>query len=40
VVPLLDSKGKPWAVLDVDSQKFDAFSETDRKWLEKIVALI
>jgi len=40
VVPLFDSKGKPWAVLDVDSQKFDAFSETDRMWLEKIVALI
>ena len=40
VVPIFDKKGKIWGVLDVDSQKFDAFTETDREWLEKIVALI
>lgn len=40
VVPLLDSSKNVWGVLDVDSQKFDAFSETDKKWLEKIVRLI
>lgn len=40
VVPLLDSGGKAWAVLDVDSTKFDAFTQTDRHWLEKIAALI
>lgn len=40
IVPLLDEKGEPWGVLDVDSRKVDAFSETDREWLEKIVRLI
>ncbi|MFQ6110212.1 MAG: GAF domain-containing protein [Candidatus Aminicenantales bacterium] len=40
VVPLFDRKGKVWAVLDVDSRRFDAFSEVDREWLEKIVRLI
>jgi L-methionine (R)-S-oxide reductase len=39
-VPLLRAGGEPWAVLDVDSRKLDAFSETDREWLEKIVGLI
>jgi len=40
VVPLFDEKKEVWAVLDVDSQKFDAFSEIDKKWLAKIVRLI
>jgi GAF domain-containing protein len=40
VVPLFDQNNKPWAVLDVDSQKLDAFSETDKLWLEKIAGLI
>ncbi len=40
VVPLFDKKGKVWAVLDVDSRRFDAFTQTDKEWLEKIVALI
>jgi GAF domain-containing protein len=40
VIPLLDQNDQPWAVLDVDSQKLDAFSEIDKKWLEKIVRLI
>ena len=40
VVPLMDANGEPWAVLDVDSQKLDAFSEIDQQWLEKIARLI
>jgi len=40
VVPLFDAKDEPWAVLDVDSRKKDAFSEIDRLWLEKIARLI
>ncbi len=40
VVPLIDKKNKVWGVLDVDSRKFDAFSELDKVWLEKIVKLI
>ncbi len=40
VVPLFDAQNDAWGVLDVDSQKFDAFSATDKNWLEKIVQLI
>jgi len=40
VIPLLGKNGLPWAVLDVDSQRRDAFSEIDKQWLEKIVRLI
>jgi len=40
VVPLFDRQGKVWAVLDVDSRRFNAFSEIDREWLERIVRLI
>ena len=40
VLPLFDESGEPWGILDVDSDKFDAFSETDRVWLEKILTLI
>ena len=40
VVPLFDEKNKAWSVLDVDSQNFNAFSEVDKEWLEKIVRLI
>ena len=40
VVPLFNQDGQVWAVLDVDSQKIDAFSEVDRDWLEKIIRLI
>lgn len=40
VVPLFDSKRNVWGVLDIDSREFDAFSETDKVWLEKIVSLI
>jgi GAF domain-containing protein len=40
VVPLLDKNGQPWAILDVDSKARDAFSEIDKRWLEKMVRLI
>jgi len=40
VVPLFDEKNEVWAILDVDSLKFDAFSEIDKEWLKKIVRLI
>jgi len=40
VIPLFDKDGKAWAVLDIDSHKFNAFSELDQKWLEQIVKLI
>lgn len=37
VVPLLDSAGEVIGVLDVDSDRLDAFDETDRTWLERIL---
>ena len=40
VIPLFNNDNQAWAVLDVDSLKFDAFSDTDKEWLEKIVKLI
>ncbi len=40
VVPLFDKNDQPWAVLDVDSRRRDAFSDIDKQWLEKIVRLI
>lgn len=40
VVPLFNKKNEVWGVLDVDSRRFDAFSDVDREWLEKIVKLI
>jgi GAF domain-containing protein len=40
VVPLFNPYGEVWAVLDIDSRRLDAFSETDREWLERIAALI
>jgi L-methionine (R)-S-oxide reductase len=40
VVPLFDDQNAVWAVLDVDSRRFNAFCEVDRDWLEKIVKLI
>jgi L-methionine (R)-S-oxide reductase len=39
VVPLLFND-EVWAVLDVDSEAFDKFDETDQKYLEEIVAII
>ena len=40
VVPLLDKRNDSLGVLDVDSQKLNAFSNIDIEWLEKIVLLI
>jgi GAF domain-containing protein len=40
VIPLMDKTNNPLGVLDVDSQKLNAFSEIDKEWLEKIVLLI
>lgn len=40
VIPLFDSQHEVWAVLDVDSQKLNAFSDVDQEWLEKIVRLV
>ena len=40
VVPLFNSQGEPWAVLDVDSLNLDAFSVVDKEWLERIVRLV
>jgi len=40
VVPLFNQNNEVWAILDVDSRKFDAFSEIDKEWLVKIVGLI
>ncbi len=37
VVPLI-KEGKVWAVLDVDSELLNHFDETDKKFLEEIVA--
>jgi len=40
VVPLFDTEGNIWGVLDVDSCQFEAFSTIDKEWLEKITALL
>ncbi|HKP77253.1 MAG TPA: GAF domain-containing protein [Longimicrobiaceae bacterium] len=40
VVPVLDARGELIAVLDVDSTIPAAFDDTDRRWLERIVALL
>lgn len=40
VVPLFDSLGNVWGVVDVDSRKLEAFSRVDQIWLEKILPLL
>jgi L-methionine (R)-S-oxide reductase len=40
VVPVFDARGELVAVLDVDSTLPAAFDEVDRRWLERIVALL
>ena len=40
VVPLFDTHGNVTAVLDIDSEHYNTFDDTDRLWLEKIVALM
>lgn len=39
VVPVFDREGVLIAVLDVDSDRLDAFDEVDREWLERICGL-
>lgn len=40
VVPLLDSQERVIAVFDVDSSEINAFDETDREFLEKIMPIL
>jgi len=40
VVPLMDSMGKIYGVLDVDSRDYASFDEVDAEWLEKILDLL
>lgn len=40
VVPVYLADGTIEGVLDVDSRDFNAFDETDRIWLEKLVSLL
>jgi L-methionine (R)-S-oxide reductase len=39
VIPLLKD-GTVWAILDIDSEDYDQFGETDKLYLEKIVSLL
>ena len=39
-VPVFDEKGDVVAVLDVDSDEYGSFDETDREWLERIAKLL
>jgi len=39
VVPLI-KENEVWAVLDIDSEMLNQFDDTDRKFLEEIVAEI
>jgi GAF domain-containing protein len=38
VVPVFDRAGRLMAVLDVDSDQYDAFGEVDQRYLEQIVS--
>jgi L-methionine (R)-S-oxide reductase len=40
VVPIFDATGSVLGVLDVDSDRLDDFSETDRQGLERIIGVI
>ena len=40
VVPLFDTHDKVTAVLDIDSEFYNTFDDTDRHWLEKIINLL
>jgi L-methionine (R)-S-oxide reductase len=40
VVPMFDSEGEVFAVLDVDSDRLDDFSEADRNGLERITKFV
>jgi GAF domain-containing protein len=40
VVPVFDRAGELIAVLDIDSNQYDAFDEVDKDYLEQIVSLL
>lgn len=40
VVPLRDERGVVRSVLDIDSTELAAFGDTDRQWLEQIMAVV
>jgi GAF domain-containing protein len=40
VVPVFDRAGELIAVLDIDSDQYDAFDEVDKRYLEQIVSLL
>lgn len=40
VVPLQNTEGEIIGVLDVDSEAYDSFEQTDAEWLGKIVQLV
>ena len=40
VVPVLDKQGEVVMVLDIDSDQFENFDQTDVDWLEKIVKMV
>lgn len=40
VIPIHDKHGTVFGVLDVDSESFNSFDETDAEWLEKTISLI
>jgi GAF domain-containing protein len=40
VVPVFDRQHEVKAVLDIDSTELSTFDETDRRWLEQIVACL
>jgi len=40
VVPLLDTNGMAYGVLDVDSKELNFFGEVDNLWLNKIIKLL
>ncbi|MBQ6204139.1 MAG: GAF domain-containing protein [Prevotella sp.] len=40
VVPVRDSSGNIWAVLDIDSKELGTFDDTDRQYLEQLAGLL
>ena len=40
VVPLIHQDGTVWGVLDIDSERLEAFDDTDRENLEKVAQLL
>lgn len=40
VVPLINSDGEVYGVLDVDSSELNSFDQVDALWLQKIITLV